>query len=99
VALATIKGEKTLSDLAELFDVRSNQITAWKAQLLDGAAGVFGSSALSAEAAPLDLKALHAKVGTSLLFCLYPRNSSRVPHADSGEQPRNTPRIIFARPV
>ena len=54
VALAAIKGEKTLSELAELFDVHPNQITTWKAQLLDGAAGVFGSGASSAEAAPVD---------------------------------------------
>jgi transposase len=63
VALSAIKGEKTLSELAECFDVHPNQITAWKAQLLDGAAGVFGSGASSAEAAPVDLKALHAKIG------------------------------------
>ncbi len=63
VALAAIKGEKTLSELAELFDVHPNQITTWKGQLLDGAAGVFGSSASRAEAAPVDLKALHAKIG------------------------------------
>ena len=63
VALSAIKGEKTLSELAELFDVHPNQITTWKAQLLDGVAGVFGSGASSAEAAPVDLKALHAKIG------------------------------------
>ena len=63
VALAAIKGEKTLSELAELFDVHPNQIATWKAQLLDGAAGVFGSSAPGAESAPVDLKALHAKIG------------------------------------
>ena len=41
-----------------------NQITNWKAQLLDGAAGVFGSGAASAEATPaVDLKTLHAKIG------------------------------------
>ena len=63
VALAAIKGDRTLADLAQLFDVHANQIMTWKAQLLDGAASVFGSGATSAKAAPVDLKALHAKIG------------------------------------
>ena len=64
VALAAIKGEKTLAELSQFFDVHANQITNWKAQLLDGAAGVFGSGAAGATALPaVDLKTLHAKIG------------------------------------
>ena len=42
VALAAIKGDRTLSQLAEQFDVHPNQVTSWKAQLEGGAANVFG---------------------------------------------------------
>ena len=42
VALAAIKGELTLAQLAEHFDIHPNQITQWKAQLQEGAAEVFG---------------------------------------------------------
>ena len=46
VALAAIKGEKTLAELAQLYDVHPNQITAWRAHLLDGAAGALGKAGL-----------------------------------------------------
>ncbi len=42
--------------------MHASQITAWKAQLLAGAEGVFGGSV--PEAAPaVDLEVLHAKIG------------------------------------
>lgn len=63
VALAAVKGEKTLAELAQQYDVHPNQITTWKNQLLDGAAGVFGAEKAEPVAAPVDLKALHAKIG------------------------------------
>lgn len=64
VALAAVKGEKTLAELAQQFDVHPNQITAWKAQLVDGAAEVFGSEAKAGLTAPaIDVKTLHAKIG------------------------------------
>ncbi len=41
-ALAAVKGEQTLAELAQRFDVHLNEITSWKAQLVDGAAEAFG---------------------------------------------------------
>ena len=68
VALAAIKGDKTLAELAQQFDVHPNQVTSWKAHLVDAAAGVFGSGCVAKEAvsAP-DVKTLQAKIGELLM--------------------------------
>lgn len=64
VALAAIKGERTLAELAEHFDVHPNQIASWKALLEGNAANVFDAGTGSTPAAPAaDIKALHAKIG------------------------------------
>ena len=65
VAMAALKGDRTLSELAQAFDVHANQIVQWKSQLQDGAAAVFGSGPRANEAPPplADLKTLQAKIG------------------------------------
>ena len=63
VALAAVKGDRTIAQLAEHFDVHPNQITAWKAQLEGGASGVFGSGNMTPAAPAIDVKSLHAKIG------------------------------------
>jgi len=66
VALAAIKNDKTLAELAELaeqFDVHQNQISEWKKQLLEQADTVFGSTQEHKAADESRLKDLHAKIG------------------------------------
>jgi transposase len=61
VALEAIKGEQTIIEIAERFDVHPNVITKWKRQLLEGAPGVFGAEG-DKEDGP-DVAKLHAKIG------------------------------------
>ncbi|KVT52564.1 transposase [Burkholderia ubonensis] len=63
VALAAIKGKRTLAELAQQFDVRPNQITEWRRQLQERAVDVFGVVGSVSSEPPVDLKALHAKIG------------------------------------
>ena len=64
VTFAAIKGDRTIAQLAEQFDVHPNQITSWKAQLEGGAADVFGPGRGNGAMHPaVDVKSLHAKIG------------------------------------
>ena len=61
VALAAVRGEKTITELSEQFDVHPNQITKWKTQLLERADEAFDGGQPAEP--PVDVKTLHAKIG------------------------------------
>ncbi len=63
VALSALKGEHTLAELSEQFDVHPNQIQEWKKRLVDGAQDVFGGNAVEAEHNVRESEKLHTKIG------------------------------------
>jgi transposase-like protein len=63
VALAALKGDLTLAQLVDKFDVAANQITEWKRQLLSGAGDVFGKGEKRQQQTEEDVAKLHAKIG------------------------------------
>ncbi len=62
VAPAALKSDKTLTELAQQYDIHPNQITDWKRQLTERAVQVFGDTSGPASSDP-DLTKLHAKIG------------------------------------
>lgn len=63
MALAALKGDKTLAELAQQFDVHPNQITEWKSRLQERAAGVFGEEKPESDSARVDVTRMQAKIG------------------------------------
>ena len=64
MAIAAIKGERTIAQIAEQFDAHPNQVTTWKARLEGSASDIFGGGSGATPAMPVvDVKQLHAKIG------------------------------------
>ena len=63
VALAAIKGDETLSELARRYQINSNMIVKWKKLLLENSAEVFASGKGLAPDRESEIKSLQAKIG------------------------------------
>jgi transposase-like protein len=62
VALEAIRGEKTIAQIAAHHEVHPNQVTTWKAELLENAATIFGGNVLAADGRER-IRELHEKIG------------------------------------
>ena len=67
VALAALKDEETLTQLAERFDVHPSQVNQWRSQLLEHAGEIFASTSETSEKEGPNVKELHAKIGQQAL--------------------------------
>ena len=63
VALAAVKGDRTLAQIAEHFKVHPNQIQNWKKRLVAHAEQVFENGTHAAKDPDAQVKELHAKIG------------------------------------
>ncbi|MDR4513163.1 transposase [Nitrosomonas sp.] len=63
VALAAIKGDKTLTELSQQYGINSNLIVKWKRQLIDQSSEVFASSKGLAPDRESEIQSLQAKIG------------------------------------
>jgi len=63
VALAALREDRTLAELAEQFDVHPNQIQDWKKRLVESAGDIFSRSVQRGGADDEAVAALHAKIG------------------------------------
>ena len=63
VALAAIKNEETVSELAARFGVHPTMVSTWKRQMLDGAADIFDKTHKSKKQAEAQTDELFRQIG------------------------------------
>lgn len=64
VALAALRGDQTIAELAQQFDVHPNQIQDWKRRLTDQADDLFEGKGTAARTdSSAEVEKLHSKIG------------------------------------
>ena len=64
VALEAMRGELTVAEIAQKYQVHPNMIAGWKRRLTEGAAGLFARPGGEQDkASDAQIKELHAKIG------------------------------------
>ncbi len=61
VAVAALRGDKMIAEIAEKFEVHPNQVTSWTAQLLERSSEAFGEKADGTPAR--NIEKMEAKIG------------------------------------
>lgn len=67
VALEAIRGDVTMAELAEKYDLHTNQVQRWKSDLIAGAADVFGGNKRELKDNAKETQKLHAKIGQLIM--------------------------------
>jgi transposase len=63
VALAAIRGDGTIAELAQKYGLHPNMITKWKKEAVDGMKDSFGKKGKKDPGLETEVKTLHAKIG------------------------------------
>ena len=65
VAIEAIKGEKTINEIASIYEVHPNQVSLWKKQALEKLpeAMAYGRTKQARDSKPIDEEKLHQKIG------------------------------------